>query len=159
MGVVVFGFCKTCNDGEQKRLVSKNSGLCLHHYRFVKRQETIDKLKLKRSNVKVSDRQKEIDKEDEAFYRKIWRQRKHVSEVSDEPLGDKMSRWFMSHLLVKKLYPHYRHNPDNIVLMTKIEHFIWEFGMPTGERWDRIKEFQRKLREEYNEAEREGRWK
>jgi hypothetical protein len=156
MGFQVFGFCKVCDDGTEKRLVSRAKGLCLHHYKV--EQYAKAKLKKGKSIAAVSEGQKEIEKRDSKFYRDVWRSRKHVSEISGEVLPDKMERFFMSHILTKKLYPHYRHNPENILLMTKAEHFNWEFCAPTGEKWVRAKELQERLRNEYNEKERNGEW-
>jgi DNA segregation ATPase FtsK/SpoIIIE-like protein len=159
MAIVVLGVCCECNDGVQKRLVSRKSSLCPTHYTKKKNEERREKFKEKgypKGIDPVSDKQKEIDKLDEKFYRQIWNTRKHVSEVGGEALPEKMERWFMSHILCKKLYPHYRHNPENLLLMTKPEHTKWDHGIPHGEKWEKVKLLRDRLREEYNRKEREG---
>ncbi len=160
MAVVVFGKCKVCDDGVEVRLVSRNKSLCLYHHRELERDKKRiavinEPLKFKPISP-ISEKQKLVNAEDEKFYRKIWRERKHQSEVSGALLPDKMERWFMSHILPKKNYPHFRHNSNNILLMTKPEHTIWEFGTPQGEKWDKVKELQMLLKDEYNKLEQEG---
>lgn len=56
---------------------------------------------------------------------RIWGEREHVSEVSGESLGNVIKPIFFSHLLGKGNFPHYRLNPDNIMLKTAQEHTDW----------------------------------
>lgn len=158
MAIVVFGECKVCDDGLEVRLVSRAKSLCLYHHREVERLKQLNKPNKTKGFAPISEKQKLIDMEDEKFYRKIWKERPHVSEVSGEKLPDKMERWFMSHILPKKLYPHFRHNDKNLMLKTKAEHTIWQFGSPTGEKWDKVKKLAEELRVEYNQRERDGEW-
>jgi hypothetical protein len=162
---MVLGVCKICNDGAEVRLVSRAKSLCLHHYKQDQYAKAREKQNLKRLNKgyaginAVSDKQKDLNKADDKFYREIWRERPHVSELSGEELGDKMERFFMSHVLCKKLYPHFRHLKKNIVLMTKHEHVIYEFSVPVGPKWEKVKKLKEELLQEYNELERAGEWK
>lgn len=64
------------------------------------------------------------------FFREIWAERQHFSEVSGTPLGDEMQPIFMSHLLPKGSYRRFKFRKDNIVLMTAIEHQIWHASGP-----------------------------
>jgi hypothetical protein len=156
----VFGVCLECNDGVEVRLVSKAKKLCPYHYKMAARKRYFEKQKQKgKMGISpISDKQKLINQEDIKFYRTIWRDRKHVSEVGGDKLGDEMDVWFMSHIIPKKLYPHYRHNPENILLMTKAEHFIWDHGIPDGAKWEKVKALRDRLKEEYNQKERDGAW-
>ena len=55
----------------------------------------------------------------------IWETRDHISEVSDKPLlhlGNSMWHWQFAHILAKGTYPHWKFNPDNIMLMLPEEH-------------------------------------
>ncbi len=158
----IFGVCRKCNDGAEVQLVSRSKSLCLYHYREEKLQKYKEKLAAKKEYTginQVSEKQKEIDRLDEKFYKEIWRTRPHVSEVSGADLPARMERWFMSHILPKKLYPHYRHNPENILLMTKAEHTMWDHGIPHGDKWQKVKDLRDRLRDEYNQKERDGEWR
>lgn len=154
--IVVLGVCTICNDGVETRLVSRAKKICLRHYRQQKASEAIEKAKEKKKEKgysgisRFSEKGKKVNTADQKFYEDIWKSRPHRSEVSGEWLGDKMERIYMSHILPKSTYPRFRHVEENIFLMTREEHFIWEFGMPTGEQWERVKKIQKSLREVYN---------
>lgn len=142
MGVIeVYGKCTECGEAVEKRLVSRKSSLCLYHYRLAKKGTGIKS---------VSEKQKEVLADDQKFYRLIWKKKKHVSELSGKPLGDKMKSIFFSHILPKKNYPRFRHREDNIMLMTAQEHHDWEFTDRKNEIFDKVKEKYEKLLQEYN---------
>ena len=62
------------------------------------------------------------------MFRWIWSERPHVSFVSGRPVQDDV-RCF-AHVLPKGLnkYPHFRLNPDNVVLLTPEEHYLYDQG-------------------------------
>lgn len=143
MGAIeVWGKCTECGDEAEKRLVSRKSSLCLYHFRKVRKGGTGIK--------PVSEKQQVVLADDQKMYREIWRERKHVSEISGKPLGDKLKPVFFSHILAKGIYPKFRHRKDNIILMTEVEHFTWEFGDRKHPNFDLVKERYQKLLEEYN---------
>lgn len=85
---------------------------------------------------------------DSEFFRKIWNERPHFSEVSGKPLGDEMNSWFFSHVLTKQ-YKYFRHYDKNIVLCTPDEHQQWEFGDRSDPKWEFKKVLAETLRREY----------
>jgi len=71
------------------------------------------------------------------FFRIIWQEREHVSEISGLSLIPMPDDWEdeahvrawlsqFSHTLPKGAYPRYKARKDNIVLMTGSEHEFWE---------------------------------
>jgi hypothetical protein len=64
------------------------------------------------------------------FFREIWSERPHFSEVSGEFLGEEMQPICMSHLLPKGSYRKFKFRKDNIVLMTPDEHQLWHSEGP-----------------------------
>ena len=82
----------------------------------------------------------EKDSELMAFYREIWNERPHESEISEKPLaynfGPNMCFVF-SHLHTKAACPGLILDKRNVVLMTSKEHFDWEFCSrgELGPRW------------------------
>jgi len=67
------------------------------------------------------------------LFKEIWEERKHVSEISGQPLGEFNVHMF-SHILTKGAYKKFRLRKDNIKLVTPEEHDLWEFHR------DKIKE-------------------
>jgi hypothetical protein len=70
-----------------------------------------------------------MNQEDKDFYMKIWTSREHKSEISHEFLGREPLSIYFHHILPKKDFPLFRHNPDNILLVTFDEHNIIERGV------------------------------
>lgn len=67
--------------------------------------------------------------EDGAFFKKLWNERPHISEVSGAELAYNFnpSMYFVfSHVHSKAACPALRHHPKNIVFMTMREHQQWE---------------------------------
>jgi hypothetical protein len=77
----------------------------------------------------------------------IWENRPHTSQLSGLPLlpkGNFKWHWQFLHVLGKGSYPHYKLNPDNILLARPEEH----------EQQEKYKEFwniKEKLRQKYYE--------
>lgn len=57
------------------------------------------------------------------MFEEIWRERPHMSELSGKLLGDEMNVWFFAHILGKGAYPHLKLVKENIMLVTKEEHW------------------------------------
>lgn len=105
-----------------------------------------------------SHRGEKTSREDDKFFRGIWRERKHVSEVSGEPLGEKFQAVFMSHVLSKQAFPGFRYLKRNIVLMTFDEHRMWG-DVPESDsefqiKFKKVLELKSQLKMEYYQRER-----
>lgn len=72
---------------------------------------------------KVRNKAKKGKGEKELFLR-IWAKRPHKSELSGEPLP-LFDAWCFSHILPKGAYPELRLEEENIVLLTRQEHYEW----------------------------------
>ena len=89
----------------------------------------------------------------------IWEEREHKSQISGQPLlnkGHLKWHWQFSHILPKGLYPKFKLERKNVILMTPEEHQLW------GERPDKIRhqpkwawifELHEKLKQEYHNGE------
>ena len=56
------------------------------------------------------------------FFKEIWKERKHYSEVSGEYLGSEALSTFFHHILPKSKYPDASYDKSNIILLTLDEH-------------------------------------
>ena len=56
------------------------------------------------------------------FFKELWDQRKHVSEVSGTRLGSEPLTIFFHHILPKEKYPQAAYDPENIIFLTWEEH-------------------------------------
>jgi len=56
------------------------------------------------------------------FFKEIWKERKHYSEVSGEYLGSEALSTFFHHILPKSKYPEVAYDKSNIILLTLPEH-------------------------------------
>jgi hypothetical protein len=78
------------------------------------------------------------------LFKHIWETRPHVSQISGEPLlpmGNFQWHWQFLHVLGGN-YPHYKLNPDNILLGTVEEH-------EHQDRYTAFKEKQEELKKQY----------
>lgn len=83
------------------------------------------------------------------MFEHIWNTREHISELSGLPLLNKQHpqwHWMFAHILPKGTYPHYKFNPDNIILCLPDEHARQEEFPKFIERRDELK---RKYYKEY----------
>ena len=83
----------------------------------------------------------------------IWKERKHVSEVSGARLGPEMRTFYFSHVLPKSTYSLGRTDKDNIILMTLEEHTLWEHHkskIQNDSKWKWVFERAEQLKEKYN---------
>lgn len=128
-----YGICKGgCS--EEKAIYC--SGMCEYCYwkgyakKNRKKREQGNKVYGKpRQKIKNrSEKGQKISNKDAAFFRDIWRQRSHVSEISGIHLGDEFNVCYFSHVLAKGTYPRARHWKENIMLKTFEEHQEWEFS-------------------------------
>src|SRR6266498_2181052 len=68
---------------------------------------------------------KEEKNEEESLwelYFEIWSERPHYSQLSGEFLGKELKSYFCDHLLEKSLYPQFKYEKENILLVTAAEH-------------------------------------
>ena len=140
-----------CSECGQERPIA-HQGLRLCEYCNNKRRQK----NWKQKEVKKRSKQgASIASQDDKFFRAIWKKRPHRSEVSDEPLGDKFSAVFMSHVLPKGSFPKFRHLDENIVLMTFEEHRDWEHGKQDDkwkERFKSVIEIRQRLTVRYHQG-------
>ena len=73
------------------------------------------------ANKKVSVDKAPIN-EDHLFFKEIWKERPHQSEISGVYLGKEASSAFFHHILPKNKYPEIRMDKENIILLTIDEH-------------------------------------
>ena len=85
------------------------------------------------------------------LFQEIWATRPRRSEVSGDELPYFSVDCF-SHILTKGAYPAARLDPDNIMLMTGVEHVQWEVQRWKCEgdpRWDKVYDRQLELKRKY----------
>jgi hypothetical protein len=70
----------------------------------------------------------------------IWNQRPHYSEVSGKYLGEEPMAYFFAHVCSKGAHPKLKFEKRNIMLMTLVEHIIWDTRVPEGKMWDKVKD-------------------
>ena len=56
------------------------------------------------------------------FFKQIWKERKHYSELSGTYLGDEAMSTYFHHILPKEKYPELGYDKSNIILLTLDEH-------------------------------------
>lgn len=56
------------------------------------------------------------------FFKEIWKERKHYSELSGIYLGSEPMSTFFHHILPKEKYPELGYDKSNIILLTLDEH-------------------------------------
>lgn len=83
------------------------------------------------------------------FFKEVWAQRRHFSEVSNVFLGNEPLTVFFHHILPKEKYPQAAYDPENIVLLTWQEHDQVEMDMY---RYEEINSRRDKLLEKYARA-------
>lgn len=81
------------------------------------------------------------------FFLRIWKKRKHYSEVSGEYLGKEASSGYFHHILEKNKYPELAYNEDNIILLTLDEHANVESNIY---RYDEVNIRREQLKTQYN---------
>jgi len=110
---------------------SAESAYCFRHKPRFKKQETVEELSKMRE-----------------FFLKIWRKRRHYSEVSQEYLGKNPLTIFFHHILAKEKYPQAAFDEENIILLTFDEHTAVENDMY---KYEKINEKRKQLLEKYNQ--------
>lgn len=160
------GICCECNDGKEKRLAKRNPPLCGYHYAIEQRKKSAEKNKDKPKKA-----QKPLKKMALTYKRKatgelqmfevIWDNMgmKHKSFISGEEIKVFNVRNF-AHVLPKaqNRYPKFKLNPENVVLLTYDEHFLWDNGSREKLRhlpeWKKMFELEAELKKQYEELER-----
>lgn len=80
-----------------------------------------------------------------SFYKQIWEERKHYSEVSGEWLGDVPKLIFFEHLLEKSAYPQFKYERRNVILCTANEHHLKSGGYPLEKHKELINKAKKEL--------------
>ena len=100
---------KECSiEGCTNRVWSK--GMCKNH--IPKESIRTNKIKTVRTEVNPMH----------VFFKQIWKERKHYSELSGTYLGDEAMSTFFHHILPKEKYPELAYEESNIILLTLDEH-------------------------------------
>lgn len=116
--------CSECPEGKLSILWKSNPKLCKYHAQAhsAKKQQVEGK-----ASKQVYD----------DFCRKLWKKRKHVSELSGKNLPEydshsprfcNLIRFHMHHYFPKSKHPELMFDESNIVFLTRDEHAIVEFG-------------------------------
>ena len=84
---------------------------------------------------------------DHLFFKQIWKERPHKSEISGRYLGKEASSAFFHHILPKNKYPEFRLDEENIILLTIDEHANVESDMY---KYDKINTIRTYLINKYN---------
>jgi hypothetical protein len=106
---------KTCSvDGCNNRVWSK--GVCVNH---------IPKKSLTKSFKPARTEPNPMH----VFFKEIWNERKHESELSGTYLGKEAMSTFFHHILPKEKYPQVAYDKSNIILLTLDEHTDVESDM------------------------------
>ena len=99
---------RECNvDGCTNRVWSK--GVCVKH---------IPKESITRTAKAVRTEPNQMH----VFFKQIWKERKHYSELSGIYLGDEAMSIYFHHILPKEKYPELGYDKSNIILLTLDEH-------------------------------------
>jgi hypothetical protein len=98
---------------------------------------------VKKSVASVGKSQPNID---HTLFRKIWKQRPHVSEISGTPLGKEALSVYFHHILPKNKYPQFRNDEENIIFLTADEHANVEADI---HRYEQINEIRTYLLNKY----------
>jgi len=98
-----------------------------------------------------------LDKSEEAirqisemkeFFLRIWKHRKHYSELSDTYLGKEPLAIYFHHILSKEKYPQAAFDEENIILLTFDEHTNVERDMY---KYKKINDLRKQLLDKYNQ--------
>ena len=84
---------------------------------------------------------------DHLFFKRIWKERPHKSEISGKSLGKEPLSVFFHHILPKNKYPEFRMDEENIILLTVDEHANVEADIY---RYDKINTIRKYLINKYN---------
>lgn len=99
----------------------------------------------KKSKEQIEENRKNIEAQNEFFLR-IWKKRKHYSEVSGVFLGHTPLTIYFHHLLSKSKYPDLRFDEENIILLTGDEHSTVEMNK---DKYEEVNKRREKLLEKY----------
>lgn len=86
------------------------------------------------------------------LFKKIWQERGPYSQISGEYLGEFNVSLF-AHVLpkAKNKYPLFKLNPQNIIIISIAEHFLWDNARYkcTDPKWKQMFELENALKEKY----------
>lgn len=101
-----------------------------------------------KQRIKTAENIEEIEKM-KHFFLKIWKKRKHYSEVSGVYLGGEPLTVFFHHILAKEKYPKAAFDENNIILLTLDEHTSVENDMY---KYEKINEKREVLKHKYESS-------
>lgn len=117
---------KSCSiEGCNNRVWSK--GLCKNHILTTKLRPGSDQVTTRVVNPM------------HVFFKQIWNERKHESELSGTYLGAEAMSTFFHHILPKEKYPEMGYCKDNIILLTLLEHSNVENDMYKYEKINQLR--------------------
>ena len=124
------GICPECRHGKETPLIG---GKCSSHYwanksKINREKRGIQEQKPRVTIDKLSKKGQKVAAEDRKFFKQIWNERPHYSEISGKHLGEEYNPVFFSHILSKGAYTALRHEKGNILLMNFNEHENWGNG-------------------------------
>ena len=147
-----YGACKGDCGKDRVWIVNKSRYMCQWCNEKVK--------KLKKIERKTGLKPKKLDKPKKkgtmALFQAIWATRPHVSEISGERLPQ-FDIWNFAHILSKGSHPKFALKPENICLMTRAEHDLYdnrggvEELAETHEGWRKLLDRKLKLKAKYND--------
>ena len=127
------GLVKECNvEGCTNRVWSK--GVCRNHIPKQPMSKTVKAVRTEPNQMHV-------------FFKEIWKERKHYSELSGIYLGSEAMSTFFHHILPKEKYPEVAYDKSNIILLTFSEHESVENDMY---KYDIINEKRKELLKKHN---------
>lgn len=157
--IVMMGVCCECDDGKEKRLAKRRPPLCVYHYAIAQKKKYAEKNKDKPKKVYQLKRTQLTYKRKPTgeleLMKSMWdNMKEHKSFISGTKINEFNVRNF-AHVLPKaqNRYPKFKLHPDNIVLLTYEEHFLWDNGVREDLKklpeWDKMFKLEAELIDEY----------
>jgi len=87
-------------------------------------------IKKKPKSLEQKQAQKEQRNKDIAFYQEVWNERHPYCEVTGVYLGKEPKIYMFDHLLEKSVYPQFRYEKKNIILLSFQAHELKTNGYP-----------------------------
>ena len=98
---------------------SWSKGVCKNHIPSTKLRPSSDQATTRLKSKPVVKKDPNLM---HVFFKEIWKERKHYSELSGIYLGDEAMSTFFHHILPKEKYPELGYDKSNIILLTLDEH-------------------------------------
>lgn len=106
----------------------------------------------KKAKVKKAYRYKRKPTGEKQVFKTIWDESPHASQIGGVDIIDPTPTNFL-HVLpkAKNKYPKFKLNPQNIILGTVYEHYVWDHkrSLATGPEWKFMFELEESLKKQY----------